>query len=68
MSKRLDYHKMFQRVLLVDEDAAELLLSKKGRKSISTDFNKRRRLEDCFVFGDSPQGHEYWWNIYRKSL
>lgn len=66
MSKQLDFHKMVQRVLLVDEDAAELLLSKKGRNSISNDFHKRERLEDCFIFCDSPQGHEYWWNIHKK--
>lgn len=64
MSKRLDYHKMVQRVLAVDEAAAKYLLDK-DIKTIGG-YKRSGDLESCFLFGDSPQGFEYWSNIYKK--
>ena len=59
------YEALTDRVEKIDKDAAEYL--RKAPNELKC-FRYYGKLNCCFVWADTPQGHTYWENIYKKLI
>lgn len=48
-----------KRIAEIDESAAQWVVN-----NVELNESNRNDLSSMFSFSSSPQGHEYWWNIY----
>lgn len=59
------YYELIERVRAIDEDAAEYMLAEApliGDINFVDDAN----VDECFMWDQTRQGHEYWQRIHMK--
>jgi hypothetical protein len=60
---RKTYVDLCRRVAKIDKDAAQYLITSARELPI---FVLSDDLSSCFLWIDTPQGHRYWSNLYKK--
>jgi len=60
-----EYEQLVEKVRNISEEAAAYM---EGPAKELEGFAADGELIACFVFGTTPQGHEFWWEIYKKTL
>lgn len=59
------YEVLIDKVAKIDKDASDYL--RKAPYELKC-FRYHGKLNSCFVWYDTPQGHDYWENIYKKLI
>jgi len=57
------YKTLTAKVAKINEGAARYM--RKGAKELKS-FSYDDKLDGCFVWDDTPQGHDFWEDIYDK--